>query len=37
MDVVVAKSDASNQIHYNVEATGHTEILLVADAAVSKP
>jgi hypothetical protein len=37
MDVVVAKSDASNQIHYNVEATGHTEILLVADAVVSKP
>ena len=34
MDVVVAKSDASNQIHYNVEATGHTEVLLVADAAV---
>jgi hypothetical protein len=32
MDVVVAKTDASNQIHYNVEATGHTEVLLVADA-----
>jgi hypothetical protein len=32
MDVVIAKTDASNQIHYNVEATGHTEVLLVADA-----
>jgi hypothetical protein len=37
MDVVVAKTDASNQIHYNVEATGHTEVLLVADAPVPKP
>jgi hypothetical protein len=37
MDVLVAKSDASNKIHYNVEATGHTEVLLVADAPASKP
>jgi hypothetical protein len=37
MDVLVAKTDASNQIHYNVEATGHTEVLLVADAPPSKP
>jgi hypothetical protein len=37
MDVVVAKADASNKIHYNVEATGHTEVLLVADAPSSKP
>jgi hypothetical protein len=37
MDVLVAKTDASNQIHYNVEATGHTEVLLVADAPSSKP
>jgi hypothetical protein len=36
MDVVVAKADASNQIHYNVEATGHTEVLLVADASSPK-
>lgn len=36
MDVVVAKTDESNQIHYNVEATGHTEVLLVADAPTSK-
>jgi hypothetical protein len=37
MDVVVAKADTSNQIHYNVQATGHTEVLLVADAPASKP
>jgi hypothetical protein len=37
MDVLVAKADASNQVHYNVEATGHTEVLLVADAPSSKP
>jgi len=37
MDVVVAKPGASNQIHYNVEATGHTEVLLVADAPASNP
>jgi hypothetical protein len=37
MDVLVAKTDASNKIHYNVEATGHTEVLLVADAPASKP
>jgi hypothetical protein len=37
MDVLVAKTDASNKIHYNVEATGHTEVLLVANAPASKP
>ena len=37
MDVLVAKTDASNQIHYNVEATGHTEVLLVANAPSAKP
>jgi hypothetical protein len=37
MDVDVAKTDASNHIHYNVEATGHTEVLLVADAPAAKP
>jgi len=36
MDVVVAKADASNKIHYNVEATGHTEVLLVADTPAPK-
>src|ERR1700719_3905880 len=37
MDVVVAKADASNKIHYNVEATSHTAVLLVADAPMPKP
>jgi hypothetical protein len=37
MDVLVAKTDASNKIHYNMEATGHTEVLLVADAPAAKP
>lgn len=40
MDVVIAKADGSNQVHYNVDATRHTEILLLADAApnaLSKP
>jgi hypothetical protein len=37
MDVDVAKADASNHVHYNVEATGHTEVLLVADAPAAKP
>ena len=29
MDVLVAKADGSNQIHYNLNATSHTEILLL--------
>lgn len=33
MDVVIAKADGSNQVHYNVDAARHTEILLLADAA----
>jgi hypothetical protein len=33
MDVVIAKTDGSNQVHYNVDAARHTEILLLADAA----
>jgi hypothetical protein len=40
MDVVIAKADGSNQVHYNVDAARHTEILLLADAApaaLSKP
>ena len=32
MDVVIAKTDGSNQVHYNVDAVRHTEILLLADA-----
>lgn len=29
MDVIVAKPDASNQVHYNVSAKSHSEVLLV--------
>ena len=37
MDVVIAKADGSNQVHYNVDAARHTEILLLADASSAKP
>lgn len=37
MDVVIAKADGSNQVHYNVDAARHTEILLLADAARAAP
>jgi hypothetical protein len=30
MDVIIAKTDASNKIHYNVDASSHTEVLLLA-------
>jgi hypothetical protein len=36
LDVLVAKADSSNQIHYNVIASSHTEILLL-DTAPSAP
>lgn len=32
MDVLVVKSDGSNQIHYNIAAASHTEVLLLAPA-----
>lgn len=32
MNVTIAKTDGSNQVRYNVEATSHTEILLLAPA-----
>ncbi len=37
MDVVIAKADGSNQVHYNVNAVRHTEIVLLADAAPTTP
>lgn len=37
MDVVIAKTDGSNQVHYNVDAARHTEILLLADAGPGAP
>jgi hypothetical protein len=30
MDVVIAKTDGSNQVHYNVDAARHSEVLLLA-------
>lgn len=30
MDVIIAKADGSNQVHYNVDAGSHTVVLLVA-------
>jgi hypothetical protein len=35
MDVIIAKVDGSNQVHYNVDASSHTEVLLVTTAAAS--
>jgi hypothetical protein len=39
MDVVIAKADGSNQVHYNVDANSHTSILLVdnSSAGFAKP
>ena len=31
MDVVVAKADGSNRVHYNVDATSHSEVLLITE------
>jgi hypothetical protein len=30
MDVLIAKTDGSNQVHYNVDASSHVEVLLLA-------
>jgi hypothetical protein len=32
MDVVIARSDGSNQVHYNVDAASHSEVLLLPPA-----
>ena len=32
MDVIVAKADGSNEVHYNIDATSSTELLLVPAA-----
>jgi hypothetical protein len=37
MDVIVAKTDGSNEIHYNLDASSHTELLLLAPPAASNP
>jgi hypothetical protein len=31
MDVVIAKIDGTNRVHYNVDAKSNAEVLLVGD------
>jgi hypothetical protein len=35
MDVLIAKSDGTNQVHYNVDAASHSEVLLLAPASTT--
>jgi hypothetical protein len=37
MDVVVAKADGSNRVHYNVDATSRSEVLLVTETSLAHP
>jgi hypothetical protein len=37
MDVVVAKADGSNGVHYNVDAKSHSEILLITETPLNRP
>jgi hypothetical protein len=37
MDVIVAKTDGSNRVHYNVDATSHSEVLLVTEPPSATP
>ncbi len=37
MDVVVAKADASNRVHYNVDAKSHSEVLLLTETPLNQP
>jgi len=37
MDVVVAKADGSNHVHYNVDAKSHAEVLLVTETTLNQP
>ena len=37
MDVVVAMADGSHRVHYNVNATSHSELLLVTDSLLAHP
>jgi hypothetical protein len=37
MDVVVAKADGSNRVHYNVDAKSHSEVLLVTETPLNQP
>jgi hypothetical protein len=37
MDVIVAKSDGSNRVHYTVNADSHAQVLLIADTPALHP
>jgi hypothetical protein len=37
MDVVVAKADGSNRVHYNVDAKSQSEVLLVTETPLTHP
>jgi hypothetical protein len=37
MDVVVATTDGSNRVHYNVDASSHSEVLLVTESLLNQP
>jgi hypothetical protein len=37
MDVVVAKTDGSNRVHFNVDARSHAEVLLVTGTPLNQP
>jgi hypothetical protein len=37
MDVIVAKADGSNQVHYNVDAKSHAEVLLLTETSPHQP
>jgi hypothetical protein len=37
MDVVVAKADGSNRVHYKVDAKSHAEVLLVTETLLHQP
>jgi hypothetical protein len=37
MDVVIAKADGSNRVHYNVDAKSHSEVLLVTETPPNQP
>ena len=37
MDVIVAKSDGSNGVHYNIDATSRSEVLFVTETPLTSP
>lgn len=37
MDVVIAKADGSNRVHYNIDAKSHAEVLLVTETPPRQP